>query len=203
MKQAIRFATATATAAVAVTLGLGSLPAAIAQPRAQPQLGERLPQPAAAERRDGTWRTIRWDALLPKGWDPSRQLGMEKLQNLQDGDPRANEALAEIRKAWDNAPANPEMNNQAVRIAGFVVPLEGEQGSLREFLLVPYYGACIHMPPPPANQVVHVKMDKPSKIGAMDSVWVSGQIKVAGSDTPMGRSTYVLDGKAWEAYQSR
>lgn len=205
MKQWIALPAAVATVAtVAVVMVLGTVPQASAQPRAQPQpqLGEKLPQrPAASERRDSTWRTIQWDALLPKGWDPSKQLNMDKLANLQDGDPKANEALAEIRKAWDNAPANPDINNQPVRIAGFVVPLEGEQGSLREFLLVPYYGACIHMPPPPANQVIHVKMDKPSKIGSMDAVWVSGQIKVAGSDTAMGRSTYVLDGRGWEAYQ--
>jgi hypothetical protein len=190
-----------AVAAVGVMLGLGALPGVFAQSMGL-NIGDKLPQkPAAAEKREAGVRTIEWDALMPKGWDPAKQFNMDQLANLQDGDPRANAAMANLRKAMDNAPANPELNNQQVRIAGFVVPLEGDRGNLREFLLVPYYGACIHVPPPPANQVIHVQMDKPAKIGAMDAVWVSGQIKVSASDTAMGKATYVMSGRGWEMYQ--
>ena len=61
---------------------------------------------------------------------------------------------------WDNAPANPKLDNRRVSIAGFVVPLDGEREKTREFLLVPYFGACIHAPAPPANQVIHVVVSK-------------------------------------------
>ena len=53
-----------------------------------------------------------------------------------------------------------ELNGKRVRIGGYVVPLDFEATTIKEFLLVPFVGACIHVPPPPANQIVYVKADK-------------------------------------------
>ena len=64
--------------------------------------------------------------------------------------------MRQMRELWDNAPTNPKMDGARVRLPGYVVPLEEVKGELKEFLLVPYFGACIHSPPPPANQIVHV-----------------------------------------------
>ena len=101
---------------------------------------------------------------------------------LSDADPRAMEALQKLREEWNNAPTEPSMNGARIRIAGFMVPLESERGSVKEFLLVPYFGACIHTPPPPANQIIHVVAAKPLKnVQAMDAVWVSGALEVARS----------------------
>ena len=61
-----------------------------------------------------------------------------------------------ICQIWDNASVLKTLDGQTVKIPGYVVPLEAIQDAMREFLLVPYFGACIHSPPPPANQIVHV-----------------------------------------------
>jgi uncharacterized protein len=61
-------------------------------------------------------------------------------------DPRANALLKRIREVWDNAPTNIAMEGAAVRIPGDLVPLEDIKAGMKEFLLVPYFGACIHSP---------------------------------------------------------
>jgi hypothetical protein len=149
------------------------------------------PAPKAAGK--AIHRTIDWDALLPPDWDPLKDFRNSKLALMSDSDPRAVELLQRMREAWDQAPVNPVMNNQHVRIPGYVVPLEETKGLMREFLLVPYMGACIHTPPPPANQIIHVKASQPKKLHMMDAVWVSGRLSIMRSDTPMGASGYALD----------
>jgi hypothetical protein len=99
-----------------------------------------------------------------------------------------------MREAWDNAPTNPALVGQAVRLPGFVVPLEDTKDGLKEFLLVPYFGACIHSPPPPANQIVHVLPRTPVKgFRSMDTVWVSGPLATVRTDSYMGASGYRIE----------
>ncbi len=105
-----------------------------------------------------------------------------------------------MRELWDNAPVNPKLEDQAVRLPGYVVPLDDATTGLKEFLLVPYFGACIHTPPPPANQIVHVVPRSAAKFRSMDTVWVSGTLKAVKSDTAMGASGYRLDAVIVEAY---
>ncbi|MFI3246069.1 MAG: DUF3299 domain-containing protein [Ferrimonas sp.] len=69
------------------------------------------------------------------------------------------------------------LNNQKIRLPGFIVPLETDGTNVTEFLLVPYFGACIHVPPPPTNQIVYVKYPKGIPIDIVwDAVWVNGTI---------------------------
>jgi len=136
-------------------------------------------------------RQIAWSELVPKGWDAATAMHSVDISKLQDDDPRANELLVKMREAADNAPPNAALNGTAIRIAGFVVPLEEVGGEISEFLLVPYFGACIHSPPPPANQIIHVKAPPASKgWRSMDMVWVSGTLRVNRADTMMGVSGY-------------
>ncbi|HET7687126.1 MAG TPA: DUF3299 domain-containing protein, partial [Candidatus Macondimonas sp.] len=87
--------------------------------------------------------------------------------------------------------ANPAIAGKPVRIPGFMVPLEFGQKEVKEFLLVPYFGACIHVPPPPANQVIHVIAAKPVKTkDYMDAVWIEGQLELATVNTEMGEAGY-------------
>lgn len=168
------------------------------------QIGDRLPQ--AADRQApqrGAVRTILWDDLMPPDWDPSAAFKGLDLASLDDADPRAMAALDAMRKAWDAAPVNGKMDGQRVRIPGFVVSLDGGPGELREFLLVPYFGACIHVPPPPANQIIHVMPNRPVKnVRTMDAVWVSGTLSIGRSDTPMGKSGYRLRATAVTPYRA-
>jgi hypothetical protein len=181
---------------------LGSILAAAALAQGSPayRLGERLAAPAGAATA-AKFREIAWEDLIPRDWDPLANFKGLDLNNLQDGDPKAIRALEKLREDWDKAPTNPEMNGAAVRLAGFLVPLDDSR-DLREFLLVPYFGACIHVPPPPANQIVHVVLPKPvSGFRTMDPVWVSGTLAARRGDSPWGASGYRMQAASVQAYK--
>lgn len=175
--------------------------AATAEPPAY-AIGEALrPAPAAPAAPDPALREIGWQALLPKGWDPLAPFKGLRLDELEDADPRAQIALYKARQYWKNAPVEPSLDGAAVRIAGFVVSLDGEGEAIREFLLVPYFGACIHVPPPPANQVIHVRTDKPlAGLRSMDTVWISGAMRVERADTMMGYAGYAMPAASVQPY---
>ncbi len=164
-------------------------------------LGGRLPQAAPATPPDAGYREIEWERLVPPGWDPMKALGALDFNAMSDSDPRAMIALRQLQDAWKDAPVNEALDGSPVRIAGFVVPLDNHRDEMKEFLLVPYFGACIHVPPPPSNQIIHVVPPAPVKgIRAMDAVWVSGRMTIARADTAMGSSGYRMSGDAVQAY---
>jgi hypothetical protein len=164
------------------------------------KVGDRLP--AAADKARSAYKETSWDDLLPKGWDPLASFKGLDLSKLKDSDPRADEALRKLRVAWDAAPANETVNGRNIRIAGFLVPLEWGDKKLKEFLLVPYFGACIHVPPPPANQIIHVVADPPAKgMEAMEAVWVEGTLEIVLSETEMGRSSYRMKARGVSRYK--
>ncbi|MGJ7562963.1 DUF3299 domain-containing protein [Variovorax sp. GB1R11] len=154
-------------------------------------LGGKSAAPAAAAKpAAGQARQITWEELVPKDWDPAKEFKGMDLSALDDGDPRANELLMKMQEVSNNAPTNPSMNGVEVKIPGFIVPLEEAKGEVTEFLLVPYFGACIHTPPPPANQILHVVPQKGAKFRAMDTVWVTGKLQTLRNDSMMGVSGY-------------
>jgi hypothetical protein len=163
-------------------------------PQVQPALSAETPPPGAGV--PGPTRTIGWEQLIPAGWDPYKDLKALNLDTLKDNDPKADEALKKMRKMWDNAPINPLILGQSVRLPGYMVPLEDLPEGTKEFLLVPYFGACVHSPPPPANQIVHVVLDKPTKrFRMMDTLWVTGPLSATKTDSHMGVSSYRIDAK--------
>jgi hypothetical protein len=88
---------------------------------------------------------------------------------------------------------NPSLEGQLVRMPGYLLPLEFSGKDVSEFLLVPWVGACIHTPPPPPNQIVHVKADKPvGNVSMFAPVWVTGRM----SAKPTQTSLYLVDGAA-------
>jgi len=94
------------------------------------------------------------------------------------------------------------MSGQKIRIAGFLVRLEGDDKFIREFLLVPYFGACVHVPAPPVNQVVHVVPSKPVPVGPdMSAVWVKGTMSVTAAKTDLGDAAYRIDAVEVEPYR--
>lgn len=171
-------------------------------PQVQPALSAAAPPPGASV--PGQARTIGWEQLIPAGWDPYKDLKALNLDTLQDNDPKADEALKKMRTMWDNAPINPLILGESVRLPGYVVPLEDLATGIKEFLLVPYFGACVHSPPPPANQIVHVLLDKPAKnLRLMDVVWVNGPLSATKTDSHMGVASYRIDAKAVTPYQDK
>ncbi|MEY3633122.1 MAG: hypothetical protein RI937_1320 [Pseudomonadota bacterium] len=152
-------------------------------------------------------KTITWDDLLPTHWANEIKLQMAaigRLGFLVDGSEQANEAMQQLRKKWDNAPIDPTHINSAIRIAGYVVSLDANRKQISEFLLVPYFGACIHLPPPPANQIILVRLKKPtSKLASMDTVWVQGTLREARVDTGLAVTGYTLEGSISEPYSAK
>jgi hypothetical protein len=157
--------------------------------------------PAAATPSAPSYREVSWDDLTPKDWDPLRQFREMNLGALSDADPKAIALLQRMRETWDNAPTNVALEGQNVRIAGYLVPLDETPDGLTQFLLVPYFGACIHTPPPPSNQIIEVRPKPPSKgYRPMDTVWVSGTLRTLRSETYMGTSSYRMDAVRVEPY---
>lgn len=104
---------------------------------------------------------------------------------------RRQEVMGKLREAAGKV--NSSLDGKLVRLPGYVLPLEFSGKQVTEFLLVPWIGACIHTPPPPPNQIVHVKPDKPIEVaGTFDAVWVTGRMAASGSR----RSVFLIDGTA-------
>lgn len=147
------------------------------------------------------FKDIRWADLRPRTWDPMKRFQQFQPDALEDSDPRAQHLLADILAAWDSAPTVAAMDGAAVRLAGYLVPLDGEHDALREFLLVPHFGECIHSPPPAANQIVHVVAGSPLRgFQAMDTVWVSGVLHTVRQASSMGTSGYTMAASGIERY---
>ena len=107
--------------------------------------------------------------------------------------------------------ANKELDGKPVRIPGYLLPLEFEGDRVSEFLLVPYVGACIHTPPPPPNQIVHVKTEEAytTEGGLYTPVWVNGLMKTEQTQTNLSfidgssniPSAYALEAISVEPYE--
>ena len=149
------------------------------------------------------YRPMDWDVLIPKDWEPLRDFKSLNFNGMSDSDPRAIAALRKLQKAWKNAPLNPAIQNEKIVISGFIVPLDSSDSStIEEFLLVPYFGACIHVPPPPSNQVIHVVPAQPLKgFQMMDPVTVTGDLSPSRIDTPYGSAGYEMQAKTVAPYE--
>ena len=157
---------------------------------------------SAAADRGGAFRTATWEELIPKDWDPLKQFRDKGTGSVQEGSVRELAMMRELREVLDNAPTRGDLDGARLKLPGYVVPLEQARGEIKEFLLVPYFGACIHSPPPPSNQIVHVVLSTARPLRTMDVVWASGTIKVRRQDSPMGVSGYAMDGSTVEPYRA-
>lgn len=148
----------------------------------------------AADDKAKGFREITWLMLVPKDWNPRERLTAPSSEVLDDSDPRAQKYLRDLREVLDTAPTVSALDGALVKMPGYVVPLEQTKEGLKEFLLVPYFGACIHTPPPPANQIVHVRSARPmTGFASMAAVWVSGTMRTLRRDSGMGVSGYQLE----------
>ena len=139
------------------------------------------------------WVVNTLDSLPPRGPDTEefyREID-EAIPELKEAGIDINELMAK-RKILQTSIVE-ELNGQRVRIPGYLLPLEMSDTKVKEFLLVPYIGACIHVPPPPPNQIVHVKIVQKEgyRVKTMyEPVWVSGEIAVKS----MVKDLYLVDG---------
>lgn len=146
-----------------------------------------------------------WEALIPQGWTPANlpDTGLQdKLDQLSDNSPEAAELMQQLQQARSSAPVVAELNDKLVRLPGFVVPLEFDGDSVSEFLLVPYFGACIHVPPPPSNQIVYVKSAEGVEVeGLFSAVHVTGRLKTVSVSSELADAGYTLQATEVTPYQ--
>ncbi|MFP4275980.1 MAG: DUF3299 domain-containing protein [Wenzhouxiangella sp.] len=96
----------------------------------------------------------------------------------------------------------PELDGIEARIPGFVVPIETDgEGNLKEFFLVPYFGACIHVPPPPANQIIYGRLEEPiPMVNIWDAFWMEGTLNIEDISNDTAASAYTMDVTKLELY---
>ena len=87
-----------------------------------------------------------------------------------------------------------ELDGQNVKIAGYIVPVEVDGNSqMSEFFIVPYFGACIHVPPPPPNQIILARLAKPIPVTEIyDAYWIEGTLNVEQIKNDIAASAYTL-----------
>lgn len=129
--------------------------------------------------------------LLAAGPAPAT-VSWQTLQTLNFSIPQSQQKAAAL-----------QLDGKRVSIPGFMVPLEDDLDQVTEFLLVPYAGACIHVPPPPPNQIVYVKMNKNTKVQVTftDPIMVTGTLRISTVQSPYGDVSYDLSGESVVPYQ--
>lgn len=159
-----------------------------------------------------TFDTLEWDDLIPQD-DLNALLNPPGyIDDIEDGG-LEDDIGSEIKNFLDTASNDryqqalvstniiKDLNGRAVRIPGFVVPVEFDEEIITEFFLVPYFGACIHSPPPPPNQIIYVQAAKGLKLETLyDPFWISGKLSTTLVENFMATAAYSLEMASYEAY---
>ena len=162
-----------------------------------PAVGTPAPATAAAGRVVGGVLELDWERLLPKDYKGNAAAGIPAPIHdyLGEAGPAAQQPA--------DFSVNTELDGVMARIPGFIVPLDvGKDGVVTEFFLVPYFGACIHVPPPPPNQIVYVHAAKGIALDSIyEAYWVSGKMTVHSKSTQLGAAAYQIDADKVEIYK--
>lgn len=150
--------------------------------------------PVAQPLRAAEARQIMWEDLIPPGVPYSEIIGEGDMDVVND--------------TWnpiydDNGvKLNDALHGVYIKMPGFIVPFELDARGVTDFVLVPYQGACIHTPPPPANQLVLVKSDQPWPVDNLwDAVWVTGRLSTQLQSTSLGQTGYAMRADKIEIYE--
>lgn len=136
---------------------------------------------------------LQWADLIPPGQS-------SLPPQLQGVIPHDQSALASQQP--QSTGVRTDWNGQTVRLSGFVIPLDYEGTGVTAFMLVPYVGACIHVPPPPANQLVLVTTARPYESeGLFEPVTVTGMFGTASTSTQLAEVGYALSADRIEPYR--
>jgi hypothetical protein len=167
---------------------------------------------AVAKTPSPKFKTIDWDNLMPEE-DLNALLNPPSyIDDLEDSslEDLTNEKLqidltAELDDRYQQALVSTkiikEMDGRAVQIPGFVVPVEFDEETITEFFLVPYFGACIHSPPPPPNQIIYVHAPDGLTLNTLyDPFWISGIISTTLVENYMATSAYSMKMKSYKPY---
>lgn len=132
---------------------------------------------------DGAVRELDWLELMPK----------DEVDSLMDTPAVTHEgSFKQVQTG--SFRAIKELNGLKVKIAGYIVPVEVDGDSqMSEFFIVPYFGACIHVPPPPPNQIILARLAKPIPVTEIyDAYWIEGTLNVEQIKNDIAASAYTL-----------
>jgi hypothetical protein len=140
--------------------------------------------PAFANREPA--REVDWLELMPKD-EVEAMMAASAAAQLSVDHNKMGEQTGSFR-------AMPEFDNQRIKLAGYIVPVQTTaDGQLSEFFLVPYFGACIHVPPPPPNQIVYARLEKPIPMTEIyDAFWVTGTMKIERFQNDIAATAYTM-----------
>ena len=136
-------------------------------------------------------REIDWLELMP----PEDLAALQAMGEIDHGGydesapaPPTNDAMTSTRTVA-------KMDGAKGKIPGYVVPVAfDDKGRITEMFLVPYFGACIHMPPPPPNQIIYIKPKTPLPAGQIwDPYWAIGTVRIAMTENDMALSAYSME----------
>lgn len=160
-----------------------------------------------------SYKTIEWTELMPSSDLEALSNPPEYLTEIEDGSPEDQITMSifndipaaeddRYQQALVSVNIKPEMNQQAIRLPGFIVPLDfDEQEVVTEFFLVPFFGACIHVPPPPPNQIIHVSYPEGFTLRNLyDPFWFSGVLTTELIENDMATAAYALEVHNIEVY---
>ena len=200
-------------------------PVTVAENTAGPQVGDKIGETAAdraaareakaAERAAATKKKdaelaakgierIGWEDLMPEGEEERlAQMYQAQMAMLYSGAGVAEGSAADTAVQVGTFNTVKELNGKKIRIPGYTVPFEyGADAQIKEFLLVPYFGACIHSPPPPPNQTIFVIADKPIKMKDLaQAVWIEGTIYTQTQESELADAAYTIKLTSVEEYE--
>ena len=149
------------------------------------------------------YRELAWEDLMPEG-EEERLAAMyqEQMAMLYSGGPIMEGSAADTMTQIGTFNVVDELDGQKVRLPGYTVPFEyGRDAEITEFLLVPYFGACIHAPPPPPNQTIFVEAKDAIKVTDLaQAVWINGVIRTSKQTTELADTAYTFDMESIEEY---
>jgi hypothetical protein len=141
-----------------------------------------------------TAREITWADLIPAGVAYAEIIGEGELDE-------ANDTWKPIFDA-NATKLNTELDGEIVRLPGYIIPLDMGSEGVTSFVLVPYVGACIHVPPPPPNQLVFVTTETPWPNDELwNAIWVTGRLSAKIQSTEIAEIGYEIAADAIEPYQ--
>lgn len=158
------------------------------------------------------FKTVEWLDLMPKEDLDALSNPPSYIADVEDGSPEDQisdqlqntpDAISDrYQQALVSTNIVPEMNGQAVRIPGFIVPLEfNDDEDVTQFFLVPFFGACIHVPPPPPNQIILVNSPEGLKLDSLyNPFWISGILKASLTEKSLGTSAYSMEMREYDLY---
>ena len=161
------------------------------------------------------FETIEWPDLMPPEVLAILLNPPEYIAEIEDGsaeDQISSQMKSAVNQSEEDAyqqalvstDVNENLDGALIRIPGFVVPLEfDEEQTISQFFLVPYFGACLHMPPPPPNQIILVNAPKGIQMSALyDPFWIEGQLSTSFQENDMATSAYAMRLQRIEPYSN-